>query len=138
MSKVHGLSELDRNIIDLFDVGTWHVDRQVQVQRLDVLVDVAAVVGLRHRKLAVTDIVCETVKSCGNIRMDLQVDPSSDIFLLVNLAQDELLSKVLVVDHVLCFAADELSVPDYAFHLHFIEFRKERDILTTALPPRSF
>ena len=57
--------------------------------------------------------------------MHLQVDPPSDIFILVDLAQDELLSEVFVVDHVLCLATDKLSVSDYPFHLYEnIQIRK--------------
>ena len=50
--------------------------------------------------------------------MHLQVDPACNVFLPVQLPQDELLPEVLVVDNVLCITrGDVLGVLAHAFDL---------------------
>jgi len=52
----------------------------------------------------------ETVESCDDICMCLQVDPLSDVFIVGDLANDKLLSEVLMVNNVRGIADDVLDL----------------------------
>ena len=60
--------------------------------------------------MAAGNFVPETVKRCHYVRMRLQVDPASDVLVVGDLPDDELLSEVFVVD-------DKGSVADDVFDL---------------------
>ena len=100
MGKVQALRQLDRHIIDVLDVGAWHIDAKVEIQTLDVLEDIAIVIVLNHGKMCLIVIISETVERSYDVGMRLKIDPASDIFIIGNLADHELLSEVLVVDDV--------------------------------------
>ena len=110
MGEVHTLSQLDSYIVDHLDVGARHVDRQIQVQTFDVAKNVASIVVLGHGEMGTAQLFSETVERRHNVRMRLNVDPLGDVFLVGNLAHDELLSEVLVVDNV-------GRVANYVLHL---------------------
>ena len=100
MGEVHTLSKLDSYVVDHLDVGARHVDRQIQVQTFDVAENVASIVVLGHGEMGTAQLFSETVERRHNVRMRLNVDPLGDVFLVGNLAHDELLSEVLVVDNI--------------------------------------
>ena len=100
MCEVHALSQLDGHVVDHLDVGARHVDRQIQVQTFGVAENVASIVVLCHGEMGTAQLFSETVERRHNVRMRLNVDPFGDVFLIGNLAHDELLSKVLVVDNI--------------------------------------
>ena len=100
MSKIKPLGQLDSYIIDELDVGSWDVNSQVEVQTLDILEDITAVCILDHWEIGSAQFLSETVKSCSDISMGLQVDPFCNIFDFGDLTDYELLAEVLVVHHV--------------------------------------
>ena len=110
VSEVHTLGELDSNIVDGLDVAAGHIDSQVKVQTLDILEDVAAIVRFHHWKVAAAYFLPETVESCDDICMCLQVDPLSDVLIVGDLANDKLLSEVLMVNNVRGIADDVLDL----------------------------
>ena len=67
MGIIHCLSQLDGNVVNFFDVRSWHVDCKVQIQSLDVLVDVSSIVSLNHGKFTLTDLICEAIKSSCDV-----------------------------------------------------------------------
>ena len=67
MGKVHALGKLDNDIVNHFYVGARHIDSQVKIQRLDMLVNVSIFVLLNHCKLRIADLFSETVKSSNDI-----------------------------------------------------------------------
>lgn len=60
--KVKALRQLDGHVVNHLDVSARNVDRQVQVQPLDVLKDVASVVELNHLEVGPAEILSETVE----------------------------------------------------------------------------
>ena len=62
--------------------------------------NVASIVVLGHGEMGTAQLFSETVKRRNDVRMRLNVDPLGDVFLVGNLAHDELLSEVLVVDNI--------------------------------------
>ena len=100
VSKIEPLGQLDGHIVDELDVGSWNVNGQVEVQTLDVLEDVTAVCVLDHRKVGTAQFLSETVEGRGDVCVSLQVNPLGDVFVVGDLADYELLTEVLVVDHV--------------------------------------
>ena len=67
VSKVHSLGKLNRYIIYHLDVGAGHVDCEIQIELLDVLVDIAIFVFFDHGELSITNFLGETVKRCHDI-----------------------------------------------------------------------
>ena len=82
------------------------------------LVNIAIFIFLDHGKLSITDLLCETVKRCYDIWMHLQVDPACYVLIPMQLSQNELLSKVLVINDVLSITwGDVLGVLAHTFNL---------------------
>lgn len=48
VGEVESLRQLDGHVVDCFDVGAWHVDREIQVLPLDVAKYVSTIVGFDH------------------------------------------------------------------------------------------
>ena len=108
--EIHTLSQLNGNIVDILDVGPWHIDSQVKIQSLDILEDAPAVISLDHGEMAATFFLSETVESCRDIRMRLKIDPLGNVFEVGYLSNDKLLTEVLMIYH-------ERSVTDDMFDL---------------------
>ena len=68
--------------------------------------------GLDHREVAAADFFPETVEGGRDVRVRLQVNPLRDIFRFRNLANDKLLSEVLVIDDEGVLADDMFDLAD--------------------------
>lgn len=97
MRKVKPLSQLDGYIVDHLNIRAWYVNRQVEIQILNVTEDVASIVVFNHRKMSA---VFETIKGSYDVRMGLQVDPLCDILLFRDLTHDKLLAEIFVIDDI--------------------------------------
>ena len=99
VGKVQALRQLDCHVVNVLDVRPRHIDRQIKIESFDVLEDAAAVMGLDHGEVAATDFFPETVEGGRDVRVRLQVDPLRDVLRILDLANDKLLTKVLVIDN---------------------------------------
>jgi len=107
--KVQPLRQLNGDIVDGLYVRARHIDRKIQILSLDELEDVSSIIRLGHWEVAAV-FIPKTVESRGDVCVRLQVNPPCDVFSVGYLTDDELLPKVLVVDHEGCVA-------DYMFDL---------------------
>ena len=80
------------------------------------LVDVTSIVSLNHGKLTLADLICKAIESSCYVWMHLQVDPPGNILIFVDLAKNELLPEVLMVDHILRLTTYVLEVAIYSFN----------------------
>ena len=142
VGEVEALGQLDGHVVDHLDVGARHVDRKVQVQALDMLEDVSAVIGLDHGEVSAAHHVGETVEGRDDVRVSLQLDPLCDVFGVGHLPDDELLTEVFVVDHegrvanhVFDLIKSIRSISAVPMHAFKTKFEMEPQ-LTTALPLR--
>ena len=55
--------------------------------------------GLDHREVAAADFFPETVEGGRDVRVRLQVNPPRNVLPVRDLANDKLLSEVLVIDY---------------------------------------
>ena len=110
VGKVQALRQLDCHVVNVLDVRPRHIDRQIQIEALDVLEDAPAVMGLGHREVAAADFFPETVEGGCDVRVRLQVDPPRDVLRVRDLANDKLLSEVLMVDYEGVLADDMFNL----------------------------
>ena len=99
VGEVQALRQLDCHVVNVLDVRPRHINRQIQIQSLDVLEDAAAVMRLDHGEVAAADFLPETVEGSRDVRVRLQVDPPRDVLRVRYLANDKLLTEVLMIDH---------------------------------------
>ena len=114
VGEVQALRQLDCHVVDVLDVRPRHINRQIQIESLDVLEDAPAVMGLDHREVAAADFFPETVEGGRDVRVRLQVDPPRNVLLVRDLANDKLLSEVLMVDYEGVLAQDMFNLDNRA------------------------
>ena len=67
VGEIDALRQLDGHVVDHLDVAARHIDRQIQVQLLDVLENVASIVVFGHGEMSTANLFSETVERSQDV-----------------------------------------------------------------------
>lgn len=99
VSEVKSRRKLNGHIVEFFQVCAGDINCKIKIEVFNVLEDAASVVHFNHGELTARQFVNETVKCSYNIRVSLKVDPVFDVFVILNLPDNELCPKIFVEDN---------------------------------------
>jgi hypothetical protein len=97
-------SQLDGAVIDQLDIGDGHVDGQVQLQGLDVLVHVSSVGALTQREKF--PIMRDGVKTCHHVGMRRDVYPPLYVLVIGQSLKQQIILEVLTIDYEAALCED--------------------------------
>jgi len=99
VSEVKSCGKLNGYIVEFFQVCAGDINCKIKVEAFNVLEDATTVVDFNHGELTARQFVDETVKCSYDIRVSLKVDPVFDVFVILNLPDNEFFPEIFVEDN---------------------------------------
>lgn len=94
MSELHPHRKLNDAVVYRLNVLLRHIDSQVKIQRLNVIVHVPSVCDLAQREHL--SLMKELIEARGYVGVSRQIDPSLEILLYRNTLQGKVFLVILV------------------------------------------
>lgn len=110
MCSVHSCSNLYSNIENQLTILARDIQRQIYIQRSNIVEHIASIMQLRNLKPIACVNVPEALKSCDYITVGIHVNPLINALILSDLFDHEVLTEVLMINN-------ETSLCYNMFHL---------------------